>query len=46
MSFIVAGLVEEGLKELVLIPNLLKEKSFIETKNPLPKAVLFFFWQA
>ena len=30
MSFIVAGLVEEGLKELVLIPNLLKEKSFNE----------------
>ena len=30
MSFIVAGVVEEGLKELVLIPNLLKEKSFNE----------------
>ena len=30
MSFIVAGLVEEGLKSLVLIPNLLKEKNFNE----------------
>ena len=30
MSFIVAGVVEEGLKELVLIPNLLKDKSFNE----------------
>ena len=30
MSFIVAGLVEEGLKALVLIPNLLKEKNFNE----------------
>ena len=30
MSFIVAEVVEEGLKELVLIPNLLKEKSFNE----------------
>ena len=27
MSFIVAGLVEEGLKALVLIPDLLKEKT-------------------
>ena len=30
MSFIVAGLVEEGLKSLILIPNLLKEKNFNE----------------
>lgn len=30
MSFIVAGLVEEGLKALILIPNLLKEKNFNE----------------
>ncbi|WP_042277094.1 PrsW family intramembrane metalloprotease [[Clostridium] dakarense] len=30
MSFIVAGFTEEGLKALVLIPNLLKEKSFNE----------------
>lgn len=30
MSFIVAGLTEEGLKALVLIPNLLKEKNFNE----------------
>lgn len=30
MSFIVAGLVEEGLKALVLITNLLKEKNFNE----------------
>ena len=30
MSFIVAGLVEEGLKALVLIPDLLKEKNFNE----------------
>lgn len=30
MSFIIAGLVEEGLKALVLIPNLLKEKNFNE----------------
>ena len=30
MSFIVAGLVEEGLKSLILIPNLLKEENFNE----------------
>ncbi|MBQ3422512.1 MAG: PrsW family intramembrane metalloprotease [Romboutsia sp.] len=30
MSFIVAGLVEEGLKSLILIPNLLKEMNFNE----------------
>ena len=30
ISFIVAGLIEEGLKSLFLIPNLLKEKSFNE----------------
>lgn len=30
MSFIVAGVVEEGLKALALIPNLLKEKNFNE----------------
>ena len=30
MAFIVAGLVEEGLKALVLIPDLLKEKNFNE----------------
>ncbi|MGL4911422.1 MAG: PrsW family intramembrane metalloprotease [Romboutsia sp.] len=30
MSFIVAALVEEGLKAIVLIPNLLKEKHFNE----------------
>lgn len=30
MAFIVAGLVEEGLKALVLIPNLIKEKEFNE----------------
>ena len=30
MSFIVAGLVEEGLKSLILVPNLLKEKNFNE----------------
>lgn len=29
-SFIVAGLTEEGLKALVLIPNILKEKNFNE----------------
>ena len=30
ISFVVAGLVEEGLKALFLIPNLLKEKNFNE----------------
>ena len=30
MSFIVAGLIEEGLKALVLIPSVLREKSFNE----------------
>lgn len=30
MSFIVAGLVEEGLKALVLIPNLLKKKTLMK----------------
>ena len=30
MSFIVAALVEEGLKAIVLIPNLLREKNFNE----------------
>ncbi|MGL6105160.1 PrsW family intramembrane metalloprotease [Romboutsia sp.] len=30
MSFIVAGLTEEGLKMIVLIPNLIKEKHFNE----------------
>lgn len=30
MSFIVAALTEEGLKAMILIPNLLKEKSFNE----------------
>ena len=30
ISFIVAGLTEEGLKALILIPNLLREKNFNE----------------
>ncbi len=30
MSFIVAGLVEEGLKVLVIVPNLIKERNFNE----------------